>query len=185
MMFAQIGWLTHPYTEAPLAAKFALLISLIAAMSDRRVIGVKNRLPWHLPADLKWFRQQTMGKPILMGRLTFESIGRPLPGRTNIIVTRDRDYRVDGALVCHDIEAALAAAGDAEEIMVIGGATFYRQMMSRASRLYITVVHADIAGDAWFPEIDASRWREDQRIDHPADDANPYPYSFVIYNRLD
>lgn len=160
-----------------------MLISLIAAMTDQRVIGMQNRLPWHLPADFQWFRQQTLGKPIVMGRLTYESIGRVLPGRTNIIVTRAQDYAVPDAILCHDIQSALAAAGEVEEVMVIGGASLYREVIPQAHRLYITLVHADVEGDAWFPEIDPMQWREDRRIDHDADDANPYPYSFIIYNR--
>jgi len=159
-------------------------ISLIAAMTDDRVIGIENRLPWKLPADMKWFRQHTLGKPIVMGRKTFESFGaKPLPERMNIVITRDRDYRAEGAVVVHDIDEALAAAGDAEEVMIIGGASFYEQMLPRADRLYLTFVHADVEGDAWFPEFDRCQWREVFREDHEADEKNPYAYSFVILER--
>lgn len=161
-----------------------MIISLIAAMADNRVIGIENRLPWNLPADMKWFRQRTLGKPVLMGRKTFESIGRPLPNRTNIIVTRDAGWMAEGCVVAPDIDAALLAAGDVPEVMIIGGASFYAQMLPRAQRLYLTLVHAEIEGDAWFPEIDFSAWREIERHDHAPDDANRYPYSFVIYQRL-
>ena len=159
-------------------------IALIAAMTDDRVIGIDNRLPWKLPADMKWFRRHTLGKPIVMGRKTFESFGgKPLPERLNIVITRDRDYRAEGAVVVHDIDEALAAAGDAEEVMIIGGASFYEQMLPRADRLYLTFVHADVEGDAWFPEFDRSQWREVYREDHEADEKNPYAYSFVILER--
>jgi len=160
------------------------LISLIAAMSDDRVIGIDNRLPWKLPADMRWFKQQTMGKPIVMGRKTFESFGaRPLPGRTNIIITRDRDYAAEDCVVVHSVDAALAAAGDVEEIMIIGGASFYEQMLSRADRLYLTFVHGTFSGDAWFPQFNPDEWNEMSREDRPADEKNPYPHSFVILDR--
>ncbi len=160
-------------------------IALIAAMTDDRVIGIENRLPWKLPADMKWFRRHTLGKPIVMGRKTFESFGgKPLPERLNIVITRDRDYRAEGAVVVHDIDAALDAAGDAEEVMIIGGASFYEQMLPWADRLYLTFVHADVEGDAWFPEFDRSQWREVYREDHEADEKNPYAYSFVILERV-
>ena len=159
-------------------------ISLIAAMTDDRVIGIRNRLPWKLPADMRWFRRHTLGKPIVMGRKTFESFGaKPLPERLNIVITRDPAYRAEGAVVVHDIDAALQAAGEAEEVMIIGGASFYEQMLPRAHRLYLTFVHADIQGDAWFPEFDSTAWRAIHREDHPADEKNPYPYSFVILER--
>ena len=127
-------------------------ISIIVAMADKRVIGHDNRLPWHLPADLKHFKATTMGKPIIMGRKTWESIGRPLPGRTNIVVTRDPRYTADGCVVVHSIDAALQACSGNEEVMVIGGAEFYRQVLPEASTLYLTLVHDEFEGDALFPE---------------------------------
>ena len=160
------------------------VISLIAAMADNRVIGIDNRLPWKLPADMRWFRAQTMGKPIVMGRKTFESIGaKPLPGRTNVVITRDRGYAAQGCIVVHDIETALAAVPDAAEIMIIGGASFYEQMLPRAQRMYLTLVHTEVEGDAWFPEFSAGEWREVERSDCDADESNPLPHSFVIYER--
>ena len=159
-------------------------ISLIAAMAEDRVIGIENRLPWRLPADMKWFRQHTLGKPIIMGRKTFESFGgKPLPERLNIVITRDLDYQAPGAVVVHDIEQAITAAGDADEVMIIGGASFYEQMLPRADRLYLTFVHTRVDGDAWFPAYDAQQWRELERHDQPADDKNPYPHSFCIFER--
>jgi len=160
-------------------------ISIIAAMANNRVIGIENRLPWKLPSDMKWFRQHTLGKPIVMGRKTFESFGgRTLPERHNIVITRDTNYALEMASVVHSVDAALATAGDVEEIMIIGGASFYEQMLPRADRLYLTFVDAAIEGDAWFPEIDFSQWQEVERYDQPADEKNAYAHSFVIFERV-
>lgn len=160
-------------------------ISLIAAMADDRAIGIENRLPWKLPVDMQWFRRHTLGKPILMGRKTFESFGaRPLPERLNIVVSRDPDYRAEGVLVVQDIEAALAAAGEAEEVMIIGGESFYRQMLPRADRFYLTLVHGQFEADAWFPEFEMAQWRQSERSEHAADERNPYPCSFLILDRI-
>ncbi len=158
-------------------------IALIAALDRNGLIGRDNALPWQLPADLQHFKRTTMGKPILMGRKTWESLGRPLPGRHNIVLTRDPAYRAEGATVVDSIDAALAAAGDAEETMVIGGGAFYRAMLPRAARLYLTRIDAEFEGDAWFPELDPADWREVAREEHPADDRNPHPYAFVTLER--
>lgn len=161
-----------------------MIISIIAAMANHRVIGINNSLPWKLPSDMKWFRQHTLGKPIVMGRKTFESFGgRTLPDRPNIIITRDTNYQVEGAIVTHSIDEALQAAGDADEVMIIGGASFYEQMLPKANRMYLTFVHADIEGDAWFPEYDESEWNVIKKIDIKADDKNPHDHSFVIFER--
>ena len=157
---------------------------MIAAMTEERVIGIKNSLPWKLPNDMKWFRQHTMGKPIIMGRKTFESFGaKALPGRTNIIITRDESYQASDSVVVHSIEEALDAAGDVEEAMIIGGASFYEQMLPKADRLYLTFVHAELEGDAWFPEINNSDWNKVEKINHKSDDKNRYAHSFVILER--
>ena len=157
---------------------------MIAAMTDDGVIGIENRLPWKLPNDMKWFRQHTLGKPIIMGRKTFESFGsKPLPDRTNIIITRDENYQAKGSVVVHSIEEALLAAGDVDEAMIIGGESFYEQMLPQANRLYLTFVHAKIEGDAWFPEIDFSAWNEVEHIDYQADEKNPLAHSFVILDK--
>ena len=159
-------------------------ISMIAAMTDERVIGIENRLPWKLPNDMKWFRQHTLGKPIIMGRKTFESFGaKPLLDRTNIIITRDESYQAKDSIVVHSIEEALQAAGEVNEVMIIGGASFYAQMLPRTDRLYLTYVHTKIEGDAWFPEIDFSEWQEVQRIDCEPDEKNALAHSFVILDR--
>lgn len=160
-----------------------MIISIIAAMADNRVIGIENSLPWNLPADMKWFRQQTMNKPVLMGRKTFDSIGKPLPNRRNIVISRDTALVIEGCDVVGTIDEALQLCADVEEVMIIGGASFYEQMLPRAKRLYLTLVHADIEGDAWFPELDFNQWQEKQRIDHHADEVNGFDYSFVILER--
>ena len=159
-------------------------ISIIVAMDEQRVIGNENRLPWRLPADLKHFRAVTMGKPIIMGRKTWESIGRPLPGRTNIVVTRDRDYVAGGCVVVHSLEDALDAACDHAEAMVIGGGEFYRQVLPQASTLYMTRVHGTFEGDAFFPALDESQWHEVEREDFDADADNPHAYSFIRLERI-
>jgi dihydrofolate reductase len=170
----------HQGTRSDLTMK----ISMIAAMTDNGVIGIENRLPWKLPNDMKWFRQHTLGKPIIMGRKTFESFGsKPLPDRTNIIITRDENYQAKDSVVVHSIEEALQTAGEVEEVMIIGGASFYEQMLPRADRLYLTFVHANIEGDAWFPQIDFSQWHEVERIDCEADEKNALAHSFVILDR--
>ena len=159
-------------------------LSIVVAMAANRVIGRDNRLPWHLPADLKHFRQLTTGKPILMGRKTWESIGRPLPERTNIVITRDTDYAAAGCVVVHSIDAALRAAGHNDEVMVIGGSELYRQVLPQVTTIYLTRVHADIEGDAVFPEIDESEWREVERTDCVPDEKNAHAYSFITLERV-
>ena len=156
-------------------------LSLIVAMDENRLIGNDNQLPWHLPADLAFFKRTTMGKPILMGRKTFQSIGRPLPGRRNIVITRDRNFVAQGCELSNSIDAALALCGDAEEVMLIGGASLYEQTLERADTLYITRIQHAFNGDTWFPEFDESDWKTANLQDRAADDSNPYPVSFVKY----
>ncbi|MEW8373984.1 MAG: type 3 dihydrofolate reductase [Candidatus Thiodiazotropha sp.] len=160
------------------------LISLIAAVANNGVIGVDNSLPWRLPADLKHFKSLTMGKPIVMGRRTWESLPGVLPGRRHIVVSRNRDYRAEGCELVHSVDEALQLAGDVEEIMIVGGGGLYRQMLPRADRLYLTLVEADVEGDVCFPEIDWRQWREVSRESHAADERNLFAYSFVILNRI-
>ena len=159
-------------------------ISMVVAMDARGVIGRDNGLPWHLPADLQHFKRTTMGKPILMGRKTHESIGRPLPGRTNIVITRDSGYQADGCVVVHSIDAALEAAGDQDEIMVIGGAEFYRQVLPRTDTIYLTRIHESFDGDTRFPDLNAADWREVERSDQVADARNLHDYSFIRLDRV-
>ncbi|MDH5601838.1 MAG: type 3 dihydrofolate reductase [Gammaproteobacteria bacterium] len=159
-------------------------ISMIAAMTEDRVIGIENTLPWKLPNDMKWFRQNTLGKPIVMGRKTFESFGaKPLPQRTNIIITRDPSYQADDCIVVYSIDEALKAAGDVDEVMIIGGASFYQQMLPKADRMYLTFVEATLEGDAWFPEFDLNDWNETESIHHEKDEKNAYPHRFVVLDR--
>ena len=167
-------------------------ISLIVAMASNRVIGKDNTMPWHLPEDLKYFKRITLKKPVIMGRNTFESIGKPLPQRTNIIVTRNPDYKVPGCIVVNGLDQALQMVADLfetigkapdNEVMIIGGAQIYAQSIALADRLYLTEVLCDVPGDAFFPEFDREAWTEVSREDHQAGDSNPYPYSFVVLER--
>lgn len=158
-------------------------LSIIAALADNRVIGRDNRLPWRMPADLAHFKRLTMGKPIIMGRRTWESLPGLLPHRTHIVVTRDRDYQAQGALIVHSISEAIALAGDADELMVVGGADLYAQALPLASRMYLTCVHQQIDGDTVFPDYEQAEWRETARERHAADGRNPFDYSFVTLER--
>jgi dihydrofolate reductase len=158
-------------------------LSLIAAMDDNHLIGNKNKLPWHLPADLAFFKRTTMGKPIVMGRKTFESIGKPLPGRRNIVITRDPGFSAAGCEVANCIEAAMSLTKDDDEAMLIGGASLYQQTIARAMQLYITRIHHSFVGDTWFPEIDLHEWKEVNREDFDANHDNHYAYSFIKYVR--
>jgi len=158
-------------------------LSLIVAMSKNRVIGIDNALPWHLPADLKHFKALTLGHHIIMGRKTWESINRQLPGRTTVIVTRQQGYVVAGAVVVHTTDAAIAACGADDEIFVIGGEEIFKLMLPRCQRMYVTEIQQDFAGDAYFPEFDRATWRETSRDKHALDEANKLEYHFVVYDR--
>jgi dihydrofolate reductase len=153
------------------------------AVADSGVIGRDNGLPWHLPDDLKRFKSLTLGKPIIMGRRTFDSIGRPLPGRQNIVMTRDTSYRHDGVTAVHDVDAAVRAAGDAAEIMVIGGAELFRLFLPRAGRVHLTRVHADVAGDVLWPALDQRQWQVVQRESHAADERHAYAMTFEVWEK--
>lgn len=160
-------------------------IGLIAALSRNQVIGRNNELPWYLPADLQRFKRTTLGKPIIMGRKTYESIGRPLPGRQNIVISRNPGFRAEGVTVVNGLDAAIDAAGDAPEVMVIGGANIYYQFLPRADRLFFTLVHTRIEdGDAFFPAYNRRDWRLVVEEHHPADQENPFPYSFMTWQRI-
>lgn len=160
-------------------------IALIAAMAENRVIGRQNALPWRLSGDLQHFKSLTMGKPVIMGRNTHESIGKPLPGRLNIVVTSDADYRAEGCRVVHSVEEALEAAHEQDEAMVIGGARLYEQMLELADRIYLTLVKADVEGDVLFPPLDRGIWREVARESHPADEKNEYAYDFIVLDKAE
>jgi dihydrofolate reductase len=159
------------------------LISLIVAAAANDVIGAGGKLPWRLSDDLRRFKALTMGKPLIMGRKTFESIGRPLPGRRNIVVTRQPDYVAAGCEVVGSPEDALAAAADADEVMVIGGAEVYTAFLPLAGRIYRTRVHARIDGDARFPALDERDWREVSRVERAADPSNEFDVTFATLER--
>lgn len=158
-------------------------LSLIVAMATNQTIGLDKKMPWHLSADLKKFKQITLGHSIIMGRKTFESIGRPLPERKNIIVSREKSYQQTGCFVFNDIDDALKSCRQEEEVFVIGGATLYEAMLGRANKLYITEVKKEFKGDTYFPMIDKEQWREIEREDVNNDDSVNFDYSFVVYER--
>ena len=168
--------------------KNTLPLSLISALGEKRVIGLNNRIPWHLPEDLKYFRSKTLGKPIIMGRKTWDSLGRPLPGRLNIVVSRQTDLELEGAHSFPSLEAALERAEawaleqGVDEIMLIGGAQLYEQGLAQAGRLYLTRVALSPEGDVWFPEFDLKQWRMVSKVEHQSEDDNP-AYNFEIWDR--
>lgn len=160
-----------------------MIISLISAMDRNRLIGNNNQLPWHLPADFAHFKSVTMGKPVIMGRKTYESIGKPLPGRTNIVLSRSSATRFEGVECVSSFEQALALVPDVEEVMVIGGSTIYEMLLPRADRLYLTYVEAEFDGDAWFPVIDKKQWLELESVLRKADEKNRYDCRFVTLEK--
>lgn len=166
-----------------------VVMSMIVAAARNGVIGRDNALPWRLPDDLRYFRRVTMGKPVIMGRRTFESIGRPLPGRDNIVVSRNPQFRAAGTHVVHDLDQAYALARDAayasgaEEVMLLGGAQLYAAALPQIQRIYLTQVHADISGDAFLPALNGDIWHEMSRQDHAAGNRNEFPFSFIVLER--
>ncbi|WP_440122760.1 dihydrofolate reductase [Tenacibaculum sp. Ill] len=160
------------------------MITLIAAIAKNNALGKDNDLIWHLPADLKRFKKVTTGHPILMGRNTFESIGKPLPNRTSIIITRNKNYFIDGCLIANSIEQAIELA-EGKDAFIIGGAQIYKEALEQSlvDRLDITVLHHEFEADAFFPKIDMNVWKEVAREDFKADEKNKYDYSFVSYER--
>lgn len=154
-------------------------ISIIAAMTENRVIGRDGGMPWHLPADLKRFKALTLGKPILMGRRTWESLPGILPGRRHLVISRQPGFEAPGAETADSLEAAIMLAGDVDEIMIIGGAQIYRQALPLATRMHLTLIHTDLAGDAFFPKYGSGDWQELAREHRDADEKNPFELSFV------
>ncbi|MGB1262795.1 MAG: type 3 dihydrofolate reductase [Cognaticolwellia sp.] len=160
------------------------ILSMIVAHADNRVIGKNNDMPWHLPADLAYFKKTTLGKPIIMGRKTYQSIGRALPGRKNIVISRDESFHADGVEVVKSVDAALALVSDVEEVMVIGGGAIYQHCLATAQRLYITHIEANIAGDTYFPDYDLENdWHKMSSERVTADDKNAYDLNFCVYQR--
>lgn len=157
-------------------------IVLMAAMARNRAIGIDGRMPWHLPGELKHFKTATMGKPIVMGRRTYESIGKPLPGRQNIVVSRNPDHRLEGCTVCTSLEAALEVA-EGEEVMIIGGGTIYQQAMELATHMLLTLIDCEPEADTWFPAWDQAEWRLLEKTHYPADEKNAYSFDVCLYQR--
>lgn len=158
-------------------------LSLIVAMDQKGVIGVNNALPWRLSDDLKNFKAITMGKPIIMGRKTWESIGKPLPGRDNVIITRNPEYAAPGCIVCHSLDDAIRYFAGVPEIFIIGGRDIFSAALDKADRIYLTEVHADVEGDTWFPVFDRSEWREVNHHDFAANEKNEYSFSVVTLEK--
>ena len=160
------------------------VITIIAAVAQNGVIGKKGALPWpKMPADFKHFRSLSIGKPVVMGRKTFASLGKPLAGRINIILSQDKNLRLPGCKVIHSVEETLATVKGDEEVMIIGGASTYKQFLPLADRMYLTIIQADFEGDTFFPEYHPEEWEETERVNHRADKENPYPYSFITLER--
>lgn len=159
-------------------------LALVVAASTNNVIGVNGDLPWRLPEDLKRFKAITMGKPIIMGRLTYESIGRPLPGRQNIVISRQPGFSAEGCVVVSDPAAALSAAGGVDIAMIIGGGEIYRLFLRRVQKVFLTRVHTELDGDTFFPELPAKDWTRVETEDFPASDGRPIGYSFQVYERV-
>ncbi len=159
-------------------------VSMIVAASANNVIGADGGMPWHLPEDLRRFKEITMGKPMIMGRATYESIGLALPGRRSIVLSRQCDYKAEGADVVNTPDAALQLAGDGDEVMIIGGGKVYEQFLPMTDRIYLTRVHAELDGDVFFPEIDEKEWRVVSSESLPPSDARPFPISFQTLERI-
>ncbi|MGV0925519.1 dihydrofolate reductase [Empedobacter tilapiae] len=161
------------------------MINIVVAKASNNVIGAKNDLIWHLPNDLKHFKSLTSGHPIIMGRKTFESLGRPLPNRTNIVVTRDQNWNAEGIEIASSLSKAIVAAKKIDDdIYIIGGGNIYKQAMEFTDVLYITEVHHEFDGDTYFPEIDSDEWEEVEREDFKKNEKHPYAYSFVTYKKI-
>jgi dihydrofolate reductase len=161
-------------------------VAIIVAADERDGIGYRGRIPWHLPADLRRFKALTMGHHLIMGRKTFESIGRPLPGRTTIVLTRQSDYTADGCRIARSLRDALQIAEDGgeTEVFICGGAAVYRDALGVADTLYLTRVHAEFQADTRFPGVDPARWVQDSAELHPSDEKNLYPFTFLVYHRI-
>lgn len=160
-----------------------MIVSLIVAMDKQRVIGYQNKMPWHIPADLAHFKKITLGKPIVMGRKTFESIGRSLPGRRNVVISRQADLSLSGCEVVHSLSQAYALLKSESEIMIIGGSEIFQQALPDAKRLYLTIINHTFVGDTYFPEFDFNDWVEITREDHPADSKNSFSYQFITLEK--
>ncbi|CAM2808875.1 type 3 dihydrofolate reductase [Vibrio rarus] len=160
-----------------------MIISMIAAMANNRVIGKENQMPWHLPADFAWFKKCTMGKPVVMGRKTYQSIGRPLPGRHNIVISRNADLHIDGVTTVGSIEAALQVVGAEPEVMIIGGGSIYEHCLPLANKLYLTHIDLEVEGDTQFPDWGVA-WTQSYSEHYPADEKNAHSMEFIILDKV-
>jgi dihydrofolate reductase len=160
-----------------------MIVSIVVAISQNHAIGKDNKLLWYLPKDLKHFKEITTGHTVIMGRKTYESVGKPLPNRRNIIITRQQ-VNIEGCEVVNSVEAALALCKDEAEVFIVGGAEIYRQALHLTDRIYLTLIHENFEGDTYFPEIKADLWKETERQDHEPDEKNLLPYSFITYERV-
>lgn len=163
------------------------MLSHIVAASENNIIGIKNGLPWHIPSDFKYFKNKTWGMPVIMGRNTFESMKKDLPGRINIVVSKKTDFHPENVFVEHGIEEAIEKAKecDAKEIFIIGGGEIFKQTMEKVDRIYLTRVHTTVEGDTLYPEIDQSKWKQTKAESFPADKKNNYPYTFEVWDKMD
>jgi dihydrofolate reductase len=159
-----------------------MTVTIVVAISENHVIGKDNQLPWYMPNDLKHFKDITTGHTVIMGRKTYDSVGKPLPRRRNIIITR-KPITIEGCEFVNSIEAALALCADEPEVFIVGGAEIYKQSIKLTDRIYLTIIHKKFDGDSFFPEIDKHEWKEVFREDHESDDKNPFPYSFITLER--
>lgn len=160
-----------------------MIISIIVAAAENNVIGGNNQLLWRLPNDMKWFKANTTGNTVIMGRKTYDSMGRALPNRRNIIISRNPELHIEGCEVARSLDEALQLVTDEKEVFIIGGGEIYKQAWDKADKLYLTRVHTEKEGDTVIPEIQAGRWIEESREDHSADEKHPYAYSFIVYNK--
>lgn len=163
-----------------------VMIAIIAAVSENNVIGKDSKLPWRLPADMKYFKTMTRGNVVVMGRKTFQSLGKPLPDRVNIVITRQKSFKEQGVLTASSLQQALNTARQFEgkDIFIIGGGEIYRQSLDICDRIYLTRIHEHFNGDAFFPELPMNKWKMVSKAEHPPDEKNPHPYSFIIYDRI-
>jgi dihydrofolate reductase len=160
-----------------------MTLSIIVAVSENNVVGINNRLPWYLPADLKRLKSVTMGHHLIMGRRTFESLGRPLPGRTSVVITRNKNYKAEGAVVVSSLKEALEVVKNDAEPFIFGGGEVFREALPMVNRIHMTRIHQDFDGDTFFPELNESEWKETLREDYEPDEKNKYSYSFIILER--
>lgn len=168
---------------APILTPQSPILSILVAMASNRTIGINNTLPWRCPEDLRHFKALTLGHHIVMGRKTYDSIGKPLPGRTTVVVTRNRDLKIEGCIIAHSLQEAIAACAEDEEIFVVGGAELYAQALPLADKLYVTEIRQDVAGDAHFPHFDKKLWLETSREKRSQETPQPLEYHFVTYLR--